>query len=137
MLYIDPVLLRDSLYVADLDLCQARLHKNILFPWVILIPKFTYDNLATEIMDLTEPDAEKLMKEIRFISNVMRKLLNPTKINIASFGNIVSQLHVHVIARFHDDAAWPNSVWNSRLDPNYDSDIQDQLIALLRTLLPN
>ena len=113
---IDQRLQNDSTLVVTLNLCQVRLHHNSAFPWVMFIPM---QNDVKEIIDLSEADQRLLMQEITLASKVMQKLYNPTKLNIANLGNLVPQLHIHIIARYDNDAAWPNPVWNSGVTANY------------------
>jgi len=101
------------------------------FPWVILVPARPG---ATEIVDLEAADRARLMEEIALVSGVMRDLFSPTKLNVAALGNVVAQLHVHVIARFASDDAWPRPVWGSPAEP-YRADEIDRTLALLRDRL--
>ncbi len=98
----------DSCGNIDLDLCKLLLANNAVFPWVVLVPK--HNNLK-EIVDLSEQDQIKLMQEISLVSEMMQKIFNPDKLNIAALGNIVEQLHIHVIVRYKNDKAWPNPVF--------------------------
>ena len=77
------------------------------------------------------PDQMQLLKEINQASYVMRDLFSPTKLNIANLGNVVAQLHIHVIARFVTDKAWPNPVWNSQVDARYLPEHQQKMISQL------
>ena len=100
--------LKSSHYVKDLKLCTIRLHDNFKFPWLILIPK------RIKIRDITELNSKDqilLMKEIVFVSKIMKKLFNTSKLNVEKIGNIVPQLHIHIIARTKRDNSWPLSVW--------------------------
>ena len=94
--------------ITELSLCHVVLSNNILFPWVILIPK---RNNVREIIDLTKEDQYLLMDEIALVSKLMQKTFSPDKLNVASFSNITPQLHIHIIARYKNDKAWPNSVF--------------------------
>ena len=105
---IDKKFIKSSHYIVDLKLCSIRLHDNSKFPWVILIPK---RNKITDMSDLNSKDQILLMKEIVYVSKVMKKLFKTTKLNIEKIGNIVPQLHIHIIARFKKDSSWPLSVW--------------------------
>lgn len=109
---LDPQLEVDSLFVGNLTLCQVRLHKCKDFPWVLLIPRQAG---LKEIIDLDEQDQMQLMREINTISKVLKDLYNPDKLNVANLGNIVSQLHIHVIARYESDPFWPGPVWGRNL----------------------
>jgi len=98
----------DTYWLADLALCRVLLMNNQLFPWVILVPRI--EN-ASEIIDLKPEDRSQLMEEISQISLAMKALFKPDKLNVAALGNQVPQLHIHIIARFTQDSAWPNPVW--------------------------
>jgi diadenosine tetraphosphate (Ap4A) HIT family hydrolase len=125
---LDPKLAQDSALVCDLPLSQVRLSNNAAFPWIILIPK---QNHLTEIIDLSIDDQNQLLKEINQASHVMQHLFSPTKLNIANLGNVVPQLHIHVIARFNTDKAWPNPVWNSQVGACYSPLEQQKIIQQL------
>ncbi len=105
---IDKKFLKSSHHITELKLCSIRLHDNSKFPWVILIPK---RNKITDMSDLNSKDQILLMKEIVYVSKVMKKLFKTTKLNIEKIGNIVPQLHIHIIARRKKDSSWPLSVW--------------------------
>ena len=106
--HLDRRLAADSLAVAELPLCEVRLMNNKLFPWLILIPR--REGLR-EWMELSREDQHQLSDEIAILSHLMTALVTPDKLNIAALGNQVPQLHVHLIARYQSDAAWPNPVW--------------------------
>lgn len=131
-MHLNTQLERDSVFITDLELCQLRLHKNATFPWLILIPS---RNNAIEIIDLSTKDQLQLMKEIAQISHLVKTLFSPTKLNVANLGNIVSQLHVHIIARFETDPAWPQPVWNSGISSQYTSDDLTSRIQKILSLL--
>ena len=105
---IDKKFLKSSNHIIELKLCSIRLHDNSKFPWVILIPK---RNKITDISDLNSKDQILLMKEIIHVSKIMKKLFKTSKLNIEKIGNMVPQLHIHVIARSKKDSSWPLSVW--------------------------
>ena len=100
--------LKSSHHLLDLKLCKVRLHDNSKFPWIMLIPKRKNIN---DITDLNVKDQILLMKEIVFSSKVMKKLFKTSKLNVEKIGNIVPQLHIHIIARYKKDSSWPLSVW--------------------------
>ena len=105
---IDKKFLKSSYHITDLKLCSIRLHDNSKFPWLILIPK---RNKITDISDLKPKDQILLMKEIVFVSKIMKKLFKTSKLNVEKIGNIVPQLHIHIIVRNKKDSSWPLSVW--------------------------
>ena len=100
--------LKSSHHITDLKLCSIRLHDNSKFPWVILIPRI---NKITDMSDLNSKDQILLMKEIVYVSKIMKKIFKTSKLNIEKIGNIVPQLHIHIIARNKKDSSWPLSVW--------------------------
>ena len=100
--------LKSSHHIIDLQLCSIRLNDNSKFPWIMLIPKRKNIN---DITDLNAKDQMLLMKEIVFSSKVMKKLFKTSKLNVEKVGNIVPQLHIHIIARYKKDSTWPLSVW--------------------------
>lgn len=105
---LNSVFSKQEDFIFDLDLCRVILHDNQNFPWIILIPR---KNSIVELIDLSIEDRHKLIDEIAFIEKIMKKLFNPIKLNVATLGNVTPQLHVHIIARFENDLAWPNSVF--------------------------
>ena len=105
---LDKKFLKSSHYVKDLKLCTIRLHDNSKFPWLILIPKRIK---ITDITDLNSKDQILLMKELVYVSRLMKKLFKTSKLNVEKIGNLVPQLHIHVIARHKKDTSWPLSVW--------------------------
>ena len=100
--------LKDSYLITELKLCTIRLIDNSKFPWIILIPK---RKKITDIFQLKKKDQNLLMNEIVFTSKVMKKTFKAFNLNIEKIGNVVSQLHIHVIARSKKDSTWPLSVW--------------------------
>tara|TARA_Y100000389_G_scaffold110362_1_gene107455 strand:+ start:421 stop:819 length:399 start_codon:yes stop_codon:yes gene_type:complete len=100
--------LKDSYLINDLKLCSVRLINNAKFPWIILIPK--RKNIS-DISELNSNDQMLLMKEIVHCSKIMKRIFKTKKLNVEKIGNIVPQLHIHVIARSTNDSSWPLSVW--------------------------
>ena len=105
---IDKKFLKSSHHIIELKLCSIRLNDNTKFPWVILIPK---RNKITDMTDLNSKDQILLMKEIVYVSKIMKKLFKTKNLNVEKIGNIVPQLHIHIIARRKIDSSWPLSVW--------------------------
>ena len=105
---INKNFLKTSHYISDLKLCTLRLIDNAKFPWIILIPK---RKGVTDITDLNSKDQLNLMKEIVYCSKLMKKIFKTSKLNIEKIGNVVPQLHIHIIARYKNDSSWPLSVW--------------------------
>ena len=105
---INKNFLKSSHYIYDLKLCSIRMSDNSNFPWIILIPK---RKSITDITDLKKNDRNQLMEEIVYCSNIMKKVFKTTRLNVEKIGNIVPQLHIHIIARKKTDATWPLPVW--------------------------
>ena len=105
---LDRKFLKSSHHMTDLKLCTIRLNDNSKFPWLILIPK---RNKINDMSDLKSKDQILLMKEIVYVSKIMKKLFKTSKLNVEKIGNIVPQLHIHIIARSKKDCSWPLSVW--------------------------
>jgi diadenosine tetraphosphate (Ap4A) HIT family hydrolase len=110
MLMLHPTLARDTVEVARLPLCRALLMKDSRFPWLILVPE---RQEIREIHELAPEDRKQLVEEIAQVSEALERLFHPAKLNVGALGNIVPQLHVHVVARFETDPAWPGPVWGS------------------------
>ena len=131
---LDSRLENSSYKILDWPLSEVRLKDNLYFPWIILIPRVS--STITEIFELTTDQQAILMNEITQLSKKMCQFFNADKINIGTLGNIVSQLHVHVIARFQNDPAWPHSVWQaSILEKTYTDVDREKLIVDLREIL--
>ncbi|MEH3116605.1 MAG: HIT domain-containing protein [Methylorubrum populi] len=105
---LDPRLAAETHPVGDLALCSVLLMDDARFPWLILVPR--REGLS-ELTDLTPEDAPAIFEEIRIAVRVIQALARPDKVNVAALGNVVPQLHVHVVARFRSDPAWPGPVW--------------------------
>ena len=120
--------LKSSHHIAELKLCSIRLHDNSKFPWVILIPK---RNKITEMSDLNSKDQILLMKEIVHVSKIMKKLFKTSKLNIEKIGNMVPQLHIHIIARSNKDSSWPLSVWVVK-SKNYNKEALSVMMQKIR-----
>jgi diadenosine tetraphosphate (Ap4A) HIT family hydrolase len=108
MFKISNKFLKSSHHIIELKLCSIRLHDNSKFPWLILIPK---RNKITDMTELNSKDQILLMKEIVYVSKIMKKQFKSSKLNVEKIGNIVPQLHIHIIARRKTDSSWPSSVW--------------------------
>ena len=122
--------LKDSHFITDLKLCSVRLIDNCNFPWVILIPN---KKNITDITELNLKDQISLMKEIVYCSKLMKKIFKTKKLNVEKIGNIIPQLHIHIIARSTHDSSWPLSVWVVKEKP-YSKKLLLSLIKKLRKL---
>ena len=129
---LHPQLAGDSIAIGDLALCQLRLISDASYPWLVLIPRRPE---VSEIVELDEADREVLMQEIVAVSQALKTLTGCDKLNVAALGNMVPQLHIHVIARFKGDPAWPKPVWGQVPARPYAEAVAADLISQLRTLL--
>ena len=129
---LDPRLIADTHAIGELPLSQLLLMDDARFPWLILVPRIAG---ARELIDLDERDQQSLLAEINIVGRMLETLLNPNKLNVAALGNVVPQLHVHVIARFTGDAAWPQPVWGRGERLAYAEAELAARIAQLRTAL--
>ncbi len=115
----------DTAPVAELPLCRVLLMDNRVWPWLILVPAIPG---LTEIHQLDEAGRHRLVDEIAQASTALEDLVRPDKINVGALGNMVPQLHVHVIARTRSDPAWPGPVWGSGFAERYDPAERNSLI---------
>jgi diadenosine tetraphosphate (Ap4A) HIT family hydrolase len=130
---LHPQLENDSVWVGNLLLSQVRLHTNASWPWVILVPRTR--ELTQELVDLTEAESLQVYKEIRSVSTALRVLFQPDKLNTGILGNIVSQLHIHLVARYKDDLAWPGPVWGHSARKSYTREALNARVEALAAIL--
>ena len=128
MFELHSQLKKDTILVKNLSLCQLLLMNNSLYPWFILVPK--KPNLV-EIIDLSIEEQDDLMREISAVSKALKVLFKPDKINIAALGNMVPQLHIHIIARFKNDKTFPKPVWVSNETSGYSEEEIKKIIELV------
>jgi diadenosine tetraphosphate (Ap4A) HIT family hydrolase len=129
---LDPRLAADTVAAGDLPLSRVLLSNDANYPWLILVPRRAG---AVELIDLAANDRAQLMDEIARVSTVLRDLTACHKLNVATIGNMVAQLHIHVIARFRDDGAWPAPVWGKRPAKPYDPPVRDAFLRDLKAAL--
>jgi len=120
---------KDTTPVGDLPLSRVLAVNDANFPWVLLVPRRTG---ASEIIDLAEPDQARLTTEIARVASALKSITSCDKLNVAAIGNVVPQLHVHVVARRKDDAAWPRPVWGAVPAKPYGAGELARFIAALR-----
>lgn len=127
----DPRLSADSLLVADGPLSQLRLMDDARFPWLVLVPRIAG---ASEWIDLDGAAQRLLLAEVNLAGQLLRASAAPAldKINIGALGNVVRQLHVHVVGRREGDAAWPGPVWGAGRREPYVADAREALLSSLR-----
>ena len=134
MTAIHPQLAKDCLLLGKFTLCHLLLMRDDNYPWCILVPD---REDITEIHQLSEADQQQLLRESSQLSLAMESAFSPDKLNIAALGNVVPQLHLHHIARYRTDAAWPAPVWGRvAVKPYLDYELEavvNSLTSLLTT----
>ncbi len=129
---LHPQLSADTYEIGDWPLCRLLRMNDSNYPWLILVPKVAG---IREIIDLDEDDQQRLMREIGQASRALRSLVVPDKLNVAALGNAVPQLHVHIIARFTTDPAWPRPIWGVNPPAPFGAAEAEAELARLRTAL--
>ncbi|WP_334028530.1 HIT family protein [Alteromonas sp. P256] len=132
MFELDSRLHNDTYFVCDLTLCRVLLMNDKQFPWLILVPM--RNNIA-EIIDLPEQEQQTLLAESAKVSNVLQQVFAPYKLNVGALGNVVRQLHVHHVARFENDVAWPKPVWGNQAPVAYDDAEASAILSTLKQAL--
>ena len=130
---LHPQLQEDTAAVGDLPLSRLLVARDANYPWLLLVPRRP---AVSEIIDLVDADQAQLFAEIAQASRALKAIAPCDKLNVAALGNVVPQLHVHVIARRTGDAAWPKPVWGAAPPKAYAPDELGRLIATLRRVLP-
>ena len=133
MFALDQRLQQDTLVIGDFPLCRLLLSNDSNYPWFILVPRI---NGISEVFQLDVADQQKLWEETTGLAQLLNDGLGADKMNIGALGNVVSQLHVHVIVRKRDDVAWPAPVWGKHPARPYTQEQVAALRARLRELLP-
>ncbi|UPG84293.1 HIT family protein [Luteibacter aegosomatis] len=129
---LDPRLAGDTVVVGDLPLCRVLLMRDRRFAWLVLVPRQAG---RVEVADLSDDDRATLWHEVDLAGAALRQVASCDKLNIGALGNIVRQLHVHVVARVEGDAAWPGPVWGAGKSEAYgDADIEERVRSLASAL---
>lgn len=123
---LNATLEADTIAIGDIGLCRLLLMNDSRYPWLILVPRRAG---ITEIHELTPLDQTVLTFEIAQISEILKDLTGCTKINVGALGNMVRQLHIHIIARNEGDAAWPGPVWGAGTREAYEDGAEATLIT--------
>lgn len=127
---LHPQLAQDTTPLGDLALTRVLVMNDANYPWLILVPRRAD---AIEIIDLAGNEQVQLTREIALASRALRAVTPCDKLNVAAIGNLVPQLHVHVVARRHNDLAWPKPVWGAAPAKPYEAAARDALMTRLRT----
>ena len=119
MFALDSRLNNDTLFLGDLPLSRVLLANDSQYPWLILVPR---REEVSEVFQLDVADQAQLWKETTQVAGVLNTVFAADKINVAALGNVVKQLHMHVVARFETDVAWPGPIWGKHPAKPYSSD---------------
>ncbi|AKF03626.1 HIT domain-containing protein [Sandaracinus amylolyticus] len=132
MTVLDPRIEADSAPVGRLPLCHVRWMRDARYPWALLVPERPG---VREIHELDERDRHVLIDESALVASALSRIVSAHKMNVAAIGNVVAQLHVHVVARFPTDDAWPRPVWGVHPALPYDPETLEARVASLRNAL--
>lgn len=132
MFVLNAQLESDSFFIADLKMSRLLLMNDANYPWLVLVPR--KENMV-ELTDLSFDEQTEILKEINLVSHILKENLGAEKLNIATLGNVVSQLHIHVIGRFKDDASFPKPVWGSVPAQPYLEEEKEYIIQKIKSLL--
>jgi len=124
--------LAKKIFIADLPLCRVLLENEKHYPWLFLVPR--RPNIS-RMIDLSPLDQLQLIKELDCVQKILWEEFQPTQLNVAAIGNKTPQLHIHVIARYADDPAWPNTVWDHPTRSPYDESLKHSRTERLKSLL--
>lgn len=129
---LHPQLEKDTFFIGSLDLSNILLMNDSRYPWIILVPRI---NDVCDITDLSAEYRAEFTEEINRVASLMKQAYQPERMNIAMLGNVVPQLHCHIIARFKEDFAWAKPVWGIGDAIPYTKEQQEKIVPLLQKLL--
>lgn len=129
---LHPQLAKDTTVLGHFPLCVALLHKDNTVPWVILVPQ---RNNLKELHHLPMHEQQQFLLESQAVSQALEATFQPDKLNLGALGNMVPQLHIHHIARFQTDAAWPGPIWGNTQGIFRDDKEQQQLHTRISNVL--
>lgn len=132
MFEMDKRLVQDTVVLGDFALSRVLLMNDSRYPWLILVPRIAD---ASEVFELTAAQQQQLWQETSRVGQVLKTLFQADKINIATLGNVVQQLHMHIVVRMQDDAAWPVPVWGRGMAQPYTVEQLAQIQARLQDTL--
>ena len=128
MFKLDERLFKDTVVLGDFTLCRVLLMNDSRYPWLILVPRRAG---ISELFELEMAEQQQLWQETSYVGQVLKDVFQADKINIATLGNVVKQLHMHIVVRMQDDAAWPAPVWGNGAAQGY----TDEALATMRARL--
>jgi diadenosine tetraphosphate (Ap4A) HIT family hydrolase len=128
---LHPRLEADTVFIVDWPLCRVLAMNDARYPWLILVPR----RRASQLHDLNERDRALLIEQVSQAGEKLKSLVQAAKINIGVLGNLVPQLHIHVVARNPSDAAWPGPVWGQGPPKPYDTMAREEFVRICRAAL--
>lgn len=134
MFALDSRLEQDTFALGDFPLCRLLLSKDANYPWFILVPRRAD---ISELFEMSADDREQLWQETNLLSETLKECFSADKMNVATLGNVVSQLHMHVIVRRRTDVAWPAPVWGNKPAVEYSADQLNDVRQRLKAVLVN
>ena len=129
---LHPQLEKDTFFISSLDLSDVLLMNDSRYPWIILVPRI---NDVCDITELSTEQRVEFNEEINHVASLIKKAYQPDRLNIAMLGNIVPQLHCHIIARFKEDFAWAKPVWGIGEAISYQIENKREIIMLIQSFL--
>ena len=132
MFTLNPKLEADTFFICDLKISRLLLMNDSNYPWLILVPR--QDGLV-ELTDLSFEEQTEILREINLLGKILKENFAVEKLNIGALGNVVKQLHIHVIGRFQNDAAFPKPVWGAVAAKPYTENTAQDLIKKIKSLL--
>ena len=132
MFKLDERIESSTVELGKMGISRVLLSKDANYPWVLLIPEIEG---ATEVHELSEEQQQDVTKSMTFVSTKMKEHFKADKMNVANIGNIVSQLHIHVVARFEGDLAWPDPIWGHSPATAYEPQKFEDLCKNLKEVL--
>lgn len=132
MFDLDERLVDDTVVVGDFALCRVLLMNDSRYPWLILVPRIAS---VSEVFELTAEQQQQLWQETSDVGRLLKNEFQADKMNIATLGNVVKQLHMHVVVRMQEDASWPAPVWGNGVAQPYTADALTQMCLRLRSVL--
>jgi diadenosine tetraphosphate (Ap4A) HIT family hydrolase len=121
--------LEKKLFIADLPLCRVLMEDEKHYPWLFLVPRVPG---VAKLMDLKPEDQLQLIQELDFAQKILWEAFHPVQLNVAAIGNKTPQLHIHVIARFESDPAWPHTVWDHPVRSLCDESLKSARVSQLK-----
>lgn len=129
MFVLNSKLAQDTLLIGDMKISRLLLMNDANYPWLILVPRKPD---LVELTDLSIAEQMEVLQEINLLGKILKEEFSAHKLNIAALGNVVRQLHIHVIARFENDASFPKPVWGNSVIKPYEEKAAQEIINKIK-----